>query len=389
MEEALRQSQKMEAVGQLTGGIAHDFNNLLTVITGNLELAQRQIAGAGNARLERNIAGALTGAERAALLTQRLLAFSRRQPLAPKPIDANKLVSGMSELLHRSLGETIAIETSLSDDLWRIEIDPNQLESAILNLALNARDAMEQGGKLTIETMNTSLEGSHDAERVEVVSGEYVAICVTDTGTGMDPDTVSRAYEPFFTTKEVGKGTGLGLSMVYGFVRQSGGQLKITSEPGQGTCVKLYLPRLIGDDRHQEEPDGGALAPDGGGHETVLVCEDDDGVRAFTSEVLRELGYRVLEAADGPAALRELKAGDGAIDLLFTDVVLPGGMNGDELAQRARTLRPDLKVLFTTGYARDGVVHEGRLDAGVALITKPFAYAELAARVRDMLDSET
>ncbi|MFN3725558.1 MAG: ATP-binding protein [Allosphingosinicella sp.] len=321
------------------------------------------------------------------MLTQRLLAFSRRQPLAPKPIDANKLVSGMSELLHRSLGETVAVETVLGEDLWQIEIDPNQLESAILNLALNARDAMEQGGKLTIETMNTRLEKSHDREAGEVVPGDYVAICMTDTGTGMDAETLARAYEPFFTTKEVGKGTGLGLSMVYGFVRQSGGHVEIHSEAGEGTTVKLYLPRLTGDG-HEGEPDAGTLVPAGGGHETVLVCEDDDGVRAYTVEVLRELGYRVIEAADGSAALQQLEAANGTIDLLFTDVVLPGGMNGEELAQRARTTRPDLKVLFTTGYARNAVVHEGRLDPGVELITKPFAYAELAARVRDMLDAD-
>ncbi len=386
MEEALRQSQKMEAVGQLTGGIAHDFNNLLTVITGNLELAQRQIAGAGNARLERNIASALAGAERAALLTQRLLAFSRRQPLAPKPTDANKLVRGMSELLRRALGETIAIETVLGPGLWRIEIDSNQLENAILNLALNARDAMGQGGKLTIETMNTHLDRGYAAENSEVAAGQYVAICVTDTGSGMDSETLARAYEPFFTTKEVGKGTGLGLSMVYGFVRQSGGHLKIHSEPGVGTSVKIYLPRLAGDGRVQEAGRA-SPAPAGSGDETILVCEDDPEVRAYTTEVLRELGYCVVAAADGPAALRQLEASDGKIDLLFTDIVLPSGMNGEMLARQARALRPDLKVLFTTGYARDAIVHQGRLDPGVELITKPFAYAELAARVRDMLDA--
>ncbi|WP_166038076.1 PAS domain S-box protein [Sphingosinicella sp. YJ22] len=385
MQEALRQSQKMEAVGQLTGGIAHDFNNLLTVITGNLELAQRQLAGSGNARLERNIANALTGSERAAVLTQRLLAFSRRQPLAPKPIDPNKLVTGMSDLLHRSLGETIAVETVLGAGVWRIEIDPNQLENAILNLAVNARDAMPDGGKLTIETANTHLDRAYVAENSEVLPGQYVAICVTDTGTGMDEETIARAYEPFFTTKEVGKGTGLGLSMVYGFVKQSGGHVKIYSEPGEGTCVKIYLPRLAGDVREDEEKDA-APVPGGDGRETILVCEDDEDVRAYTVEVLRELGYRVLEAVDGPAALRRLEQRDGEIDLLFTDIVLPSGMNGEVLAQQARAMRPDLKVLFTTGYARNAMMHQGRLDPGVELITKPFAYAELAARVRDMLD---
>ena len=384
-EEALRQSQKMEAVGQLTGGIAHDFNNLLTVITGNLELAQRQLAGTGNARLERNISNALTGSERAAVLTQRLLAFSRRQPLTPKPTDPNKLVTGMSDLLHRSLGETISVETVLGAGVWRIEIDPNQLENAILNLAVNARDAMEDGGKLTIETANTHLDRAYVAENSEVLPGQYVAICVTDTGVGMDADTIARAYEPFFTTKEVGKGTGLGLSMVYGFVKQSGGHVKIYSESGEGTTVKIYLPRMTGDAAEDEE-DGAVPVPEGDGRETILVCEDDHDVRAYTVEVLRDLGYRVVEAVDGAAALHQLEDRDGQIDLLFTDIVLPNGMNGEALAKQARAIRPELKVLFTTGYARNAMMHQGRLDPGVELITKPFAYAELAARVRDMLD---
>jgi PAS domain S-box-containing protein len=384
-EEALRQSQKMEAVGQLTGGIAHDFNNLLTVITGNVDAARRHLGEQGEARVLRALGNALVGAERAATLTQRLLAFSRRQPLNPRPIDANKLVTGMSELLHRTLGETIAVETVLAAGLWQIEADPNQLENAILNLAVNARDAMPDGGKLTVETANTHLDRDYAANNPGISAGQYVAICVSDSGGGMNADTLARAFEPFFTTKEVGKGTGLGLSMVYGFVKQSGGHLKIYSEEGHGTTVRIYLPRLLGAEAEAEdraEPE----VPEGSREETILVCEDDDDVRAYTVEVLRELGYRVLEAHDGPSALRLLERQEGKVDLLFTDVVLPSGMTGAILAKEARTLRPDLRILFTTGYARDAIVHHGRLDPGVELITKPFAYADLAARVRDMLD---
>jgi signal transduction histidine kinase len=385
-EEALRQAQKMETLGQLTGGVAHDFNNLLQIVSGNIDLIQRNLPEA-NAKLRRAAENAARGAERAAILTQRLLAFSRRQPLAPKPIDPNRLVSGMSELLHRTLGETVEVETVLTSGLWPVEADPNQLENAILNLAINARDAMPDGGKLTIETCNTHLDRSYVTTNAEVFPGQYVCLCVTDSGVGMDAETVARAFEPFFTTKDVGKGTGLGLSMVYGFVKQSGGHLKIYSEPGEGTTVKIYLPRLLGarlelDDVAEE------LAPEGGQDETILVCEDDDDVRAYTVEVLRELGYRVLEAQDGPAALRLLERGDQRVDLLFTDVVLPSGMTGAVLAEHARKLRPDLKVLFTTGYARNAIVHQGRLDPGVALITKPFSYGDLAARVRDMLDGQ-
>jgi len=384
-EEALRQSQKMEAVGQLTGGIAHDFNNLLTIITGNVDAARRHIGEDGPARVQRALGNALVGAERAAVLTQRLLAFSRRQPLNPRPVDPNKLVTGMSELLHRTLGETIAVETVLAAGLWRIEADPHQLENAILNLAVNARDAMPEGGKLTIETANTHIDRDYAAHNAGVSPGQYVAICVSDIGSGMSADTRARAFEPFFTTKEVGKGTGLGLSMVYGFVKQSGGHLKIYSEEGEGTTVRIYLPRLVGDEAVEEERDD-VPVPEGTRDETILVCEDDDDVRAYTVEVLRELGYRVLEAHDGPSALRLLERQEGKVDLLFTDVVLPGGMTGAVLAKEARALRQDLKILFTTGYARNAIVHHGRLDPGVELITKPFAYAALAARVRDMLD---
>ncbi len=328
----------------------------------------------------------MSGAKRAATLTERLLAFSRRQPLQPKPLNANRLIAGMSELLHRSLGETIEVEVVASPNLWRAEADPNALENTLLNLALNARDAMPEGGKLTIETANAHLDRDYVSQHPELASGQYVSISVSDTGHGMAPEVVERVFEPFFTTKEVGKGTGLGLSMVYGFVKQSGGHVKLYSEPGQGTTVRLYLPRLTGAEAEEEE----ALpppAPERAREETILLCEDDIEVRAYSADVLRELGYSVLEAVDGPSALRVLEREDARINLLFTDVVLPGGMTGAVLADQARRQRPDLKVLFTTGYARNAIVHHGRLDPGVELITKPFSYADLAARIRDLLDA--
>ncbi len=290
----------------------------------------------------------------------------------------------MSELLHRTLGETIEVEAVLAPRLWTVEADPNQLENAIINLAINARDAMPEGGKLTIETQNTHLDHSYAAHNPEVAAGQYAVICISDTGSGMDAQTAAKAVEPFFTTKEVGRGTGLGLSMVYGFVKQSGGHIKIYSELGEGTTVKMYLPRLLGTfDEKGDEPLLDAVEAQGS--ETILVCEDDEDVRAYSAEVLRELGYKVLEAADGFAALALLEA-HGPVDLLFTDVVLPGGMTGAELAREAAKLQPDINTLFTTGYARNAIVHHGRLDPGVNLITKPFSYADLAARVRDILD---
>jgi len=384
-EEALRQSQKMETVGQLTGGIAHDFNNLLQIISGNLDILSRKIPDDA-APLRRYAERAMIGAKRASTLTQRLLAFSRRQPLDPKPTDVNRLLPAMSELLHRTLGETIQVEAVFPPRIWLVEADPNQLENAILNLALNARDAMPEGGKLTIETQNTHLDETYAAQHPGVITGQFVVMCISDTGVGMDADTIAKAIEPFFTTKEVGKGTGLGLSMVYGFIKQSGGHLKIYSEPGEGTTVKIYLPRLVGKAMAQtEEEQVPPLAESG--EETVLVCEDDEDVRAYSAEVLRELGYRVLEAADGSAALALLRNMGTKIDLLFTDVVLPGGMSGAVLAKGAGELRPELKILFTTGYARNAIVHQGRLDPGVQLITKPFSYTDLAARVRDILDA--
>jgi PAS domain S-box-containing protein len=380
--EALFQSQKMEAVGQLTGGVAHDFNNLLTVIIGGLETIKRCKPDEA-ARIARSVDVALHAADRAASLTTRLLAFSRRQPLQPIPTDLNLLVRNMTELLHRTLGEDVELEGVLAPRLWAAEVDQNQLESAILNLAVNARDAMPSGGKLTLETMNTRLDDSYKATDSEVIPGQYVMISVSDSGCGMDKATLSRVFEPFFTTKELGRGTGLGLSMVYGFVKQSGGHVTLYSEPGQGTTVRLYLPRLLGAAAAEVAPDE-SLMPRGGAHELVLVVEDNDDVRAGSVTNLTELGYNVLEAPTAEAGLAMLRA-NPRIDLLFTDVVLPG-KSGRELAAEAEQLRPGLRVLFTTGYSRDAIVHHGRLDAGVQLISKPFTFDQLARKVRDVLD---
>ena len=382
-EEALRQAQKMEAVGQLTGGVAHDFNNILQVIVGNLEVIRR-IAPPDAGRIQRAAEQALNGARQASSLTQRLLAFSRRQPLDPKPTDVNSLLNGISELLNRSLGETVLVEAVRGVGLWKIEADPNALESAILNLAVNSRDAMPGGGKLTIETMNAHIDEAYALAHAEVAPGQYVLISVSDTGVGMDSDTIRRAFEPFFTTKPVGQGTGLGLSQVYGFVKQSGGHVKIYSEIGHGTTVKIYLPRL---ERPEEEAEAlpSVPVPEGNTNETILVVEDDHDVRTYSVDALRDLGYRVIEAPDGPSALRLLES-KTPVDLLFTDVVLPGGMTGAQLAAQARGLRPGLKVLFTTGYARNAIFHHGRLDKGVQLITKPFSFTDLAGKIRDVLD---
>ena len=383
-EAAFRQAQKMETLGQLTGGVAHDFNNLLQIVTGNLELLQRGLKEDG--RLHRAADNAMAGAQRAALLTQRLLAFSRRQPLAPERTDPNRLVSRMSDLLARALGEAIEVETIQTARAWPIEIDINQMENALLNLAVNARDAMPGGGKLTIEVANTHIDDHYAAQEEEVTPGQYVLICVSDTGEGMDANTLSHAIEPFFTTKEVGRGTGLGLSMVYGFIKQSGGHIRVYSERGQGTSVKIYLPRCHGPIAANDAQAEPAHPPRGSGHETVLVCEDDEKVRAYSVEVLRELGYHVLEAAHGEAALAALDRANPPVDLLFTDVVLPGGMTGADIARDALARQPGLKVLFATGYARNAIIHHGRLDPGVELLTKPFSYADLAGKVREMLD---
>ena len=386
-EDALRQAQKMETLGQLTGGVAHDFNNLLQIVTGNLELLQRGLPE-DQARLRRAADNAMAGAERAALLTQRLLAFSRRQPLAPERIDPNRLVSGMSDLLNRTLGETIEVETIQSARIWPVEIDVNQMENALLNLAVNARDAMPDGGKLTIEVANTHIDEDYAAQEAEVSPGQYVLISVSDTGQGMDEDVLSHAIEPFFTTKEVGRGTGLGLSMVYGFIKQSGGHIRVYSERGHGTTVKIYLPRFYGPLPDNDTGTVSRATPVCGGDETVLVCEDDDKVRAYTVDVLKELGYRVMEADNGAAALQALETASEPIDLLFTDVILPGGMTGADIAQQARAQQPGLRILFATGYARNAIIHHGRLDPGVELLTKPFTYAELATKVREMLDRD-
>ncbi|MFS0738056.1 PAS domain-containing protein [Sphingomonas sp. 1P06PA] len=383
VEQALRQAQKMEAVGQLTGGIAHDFNNLLTIITGNIDLVGRRLGDDADPRLRRAVDNALKGADRAASLTQRLLAFSRRQPLQPKPTDVNRLISGMADLLTRALGELVALETVAGAGLWTVDVDPHQLESALVNLCVNARDAMPQGGRLTIETSNAMIDDNYAASHAEIGPGRYVLISVTDTGSGMDADTIARAFDPFFTTKEVGKGTGLGLSMVYGFVKQSGGHVKLYSEPGHGTTVRIYLPRLAGDASVID--DGVAAEGERGSRdETILVVEDDAEVRAYTVDTLRDLGYHVIEAADGAEALR-LLAREARVHLLLTDVVMPG-MTGRELADRARTADPQLRVLFTSGYPRNAIVHGGRLESGVSFLAKPFSYGALATRVRDVLD---
>jgi PAS domain S-box-containing protein len=385
-EEALRQSQKMEAIGQLTGGIAHDFNNLLQVIIGNLETISRALSP-DSPRLQRAAANAMKGAKRAAGLTERLLAFSRRSPLDPKPVDINTLVHGLTDLMQQTLGEIIEIETVCAAGAWRVEVDINAFEASLINLAVNSRDAMPNGGKLTIETSNAYIDSAYAELYTEVRPGQYVAVAVSDTGTGMDATTLARAFEPFFTTKAVGAGTGLGLSQVYGFVKQSGGHVKVYSEIDQGTTVKIYLPRYVGE--MSEDAGAETLTPEGAKSETILVVEDDVDVRAYSVDCLSELGYRVLEASDGVSALniirRQLQL-KSRIDLLFTDVVLPKGMTGAQIAREAGELIPDLKVLFTTGYARNAIFHHGRLDKGVALITKPFTFSDLAARVRDILD---
>jgi signal transduction histidine kinase len=392
VEAALRQSQKMEAIGQLTGGIAHDFNNLLQIVSGSLDVLRRRrtrwnIQGEAGEEFDRFVAAAAEGAQRAAALTHQLLAFSRRQPLAPKTVDVNKLVVGISNLVGRSLGETIAIETILAGGLWPVWTDPNQLESAILNLAVNARDAMPGGGKLTIETANAYLDETYVSAQEDIKAGQYVVIAVTDSGMGMSKDIVAQVFEPFFTTKQPGQGTGLGLSQVYGFTKQSGGHVKIYSEPAHGTTVKLYLPRLVVAKAEVAEPAPDRVVSRVTRSATILVVEDEAAVRASSVEMLRELGYAVFEAVDGPMGLQVLEQ-QPDIQLLFTDVVLPGGLNGRQLADEARNRHPGLKVLYTTGYARNAIVHHGRLDPGVDLISKPFSYAALAAKVREVLEAE-
>ncbi|MDR3537188.1 MAG: ATP-binding protein [Acetobacteraceae bacterium] len=386
-EDALRQAQKMEAVGRLTGGIAHDFNNHLTVISSNIELLKRRLTP-DNPTLIRLADAAMQGVQRAATLTHRLLAFSRQQPLDPEPLDAGRLVTGMSDLLQRTLGEGVTVETVLAAGLWQTRVDANQLENALLNLAVNARDAMPTGGKLTIETANIHLDDAYADAHVEVEAGHYVTVAISDTGGGMTPEVIARAFDPFFTTKPLGQGTGLGLSMVYGFVKQSGGHVKIYSELGRGSTVKLYLPRYV---RQEERQPAAARMPRRAAHETgetILVVEDDAAVRRASVEALREMGYVVLEAPDAMEAFR-LILDRGGIDLLFTDVGLPGGVNGRALADAARNAAIGLKVLFTTGYTRNAILHNGTLDGGVHFLAKPFSLEQLASKIREALDTST
>lgn len=387
-QEALRQSQKMEAIGQLTGGIAHDFNNLLTGVIGSLDMMQRRISQGQTDKIERYTNVALTSANRAAALTHRLLAFARRQPLDPKPVNANRLVMGIEDLLRRTIGEAVRLEIVTAGGLWQTSCDPNQLESAIVNLAINARDAMHDGGTLTIETCNAHLDDAYAAKLREVQPGQYICICVSDTGTGMPPEVIQKAFDPFFTTKDIGQGTGLGLSMVYGFARQSEGYARIYSEVGQGTTVKLYLRRYYGEAEQGEDarPELSDEHKTQFG-ETVLVVEDEDAVRGLVVDVLEELGYNALEAIDGPAGLKILQS-EAKIDLLVTDVGLPG-LNGRDLAAAARKDRPDLKILFITGYAENAAIAGGFLDPGMRMMTKPFAIENLATRIRDMIEEQS
>ena len=383
-EEALRQSQKMEAVGQLTGGIAHDFNNMLTGIIGSLELLRRRVSRGKLDDLDSLIDLGVTSANRAAALTHRLLAFSRRQSLDSKPVEINQLVSSMGELLQRSINESIALDMRLTSTLWTAEADPNQLESALLNLVINARDAMPNGGKLIVETCNRHLDSVFTAAYGTLQPGDYVELSVSDTGCGIPEHLMNRVFDPFFTTKPIGQGTGLGLSMIYGFARQSHGHVTIHSELGKGTTVSLFLPRFIGEMQTQE-PINPTLLPFASAGETVLIVEDDPAVRVLVSAVLKELGYGFVEACDADTAVPIIESGQ-RIDLMISDVGLPG-MNGRQLAEIGRQIRPALKVLFITGYAEHAAVRGGFLDPGMQLITKPFTFDLLTAKVREMIQA--
>ncbi|KQV36214.1 PAS domain S-box protein [Rhizobium sp. Root1204] len=381
-ELALQQAQKMEAIGNLTGGVAHDFNNLLQVVAGNLQLLVKDVAG--NDKAERKISNALAGVNRGSKLASQLLAFGRRQALDPRVVNVGRLIQGMDEMLRRTIGEGVEVETVVSGGLWNTLIDPMQIENAVLNLAINARDAMDGFGKLTIEAGNAYIDDAYARQHQEVEAGQYVSLSVTDTGTGMSPELIEKVFEPFFSTKPEGKGTGLGLSMVYGFVKQTGGHVKIYSEPGQGTTVKMYLPRSV-----QQEDVEVALSegPVEGGQETILVAEDDEGVRTTVIEMLQELGYRVLKANDAAAALSIIESGI-QIDMLFTDVVMPGPLKSSEMAKKAKERLPHLAVLFTSGYTENSIVHGGRLDAGVQLLSKPYTREALARKIRHVLNNE-
>ncbi|RKH70382.1 response regulator [Corallococcus sp. AB049A] len=378
-EAALLQAQKMEAVGKLTGGVAHDFNNLLQVVSGNLQLLQRDAVG--DSRTQRRLETALGAVERGARLASQLLAFARRQPLAPTALNLGRLVRDMDDLLRRALGEDVEVETVIAGGLWNTSVDRNQLENVILNLAINARDAMDGRGKLTIEAGNAMLDDHYAMLHPEVSAGQYVLLAISDTGTGMTPEVMQRAFEPFFTTKPEGRGTGLGLSMVYGFVKQSGGHVKIYSELGHGTSIKIYLPRTF---QAAVQPAENSTGQVEGGTETILVVEDDAAVRATVVEVLTELGYRVLKAHDGQSALAVIQSGL-PVDLLFTDVVMPGPVRSPELARLAKAHLPDLEVLFTSGYTENAIVHGGRLDPGVNLLSKPYRREDLARKIRVLL----
>jgi len=383
-EDSLRQAQKMEAVGQLTGGIAHDFNNLLTGITGAIEMMQVRIAQGRIGDLERYANAAQGAAKRAAALTHRLLAFSRRQTLDPKPTDVNRLIQGIEDLVGRTVGPAITVEVVGATGLWSTMVDGNQLENALLNLCINARDAMPDGGRITIETANKWLDDRAARQR-DLEPGQYLSICVTDTGTGMPPDVQARAFDPFYTTKPLGEGTGLGLSMIYGFARQSGGQVRIYSEIGTGTTVCIYLPRLYRDDDDGEEEAAASVdAITGTRSRTVLVVDDEPTIRMLVIEILEDMGHTVLEAGDGAAALRTLQTG-AHIDLLVTDIGLPGALNGRQVADAAMALLPDLKVLFITGYAENAVIGSRQLEPNMALVTKPFPMETLALRVAELI----
>ncbi|ANM07297.1 sensor histidine kinase/response regulator hybrid protein (plasmid) [Rhizobium phaseoli] len=380
-EAALQQAQKMESIGKLTGGVAHDFNNLLQVISGNLQLLGKDVAE--NGRAKERIANALVAVERGSRLASQLLAFGRRQPLEPKVVNIGRLVTGMDDMLRRALGEEIEVETIVSGGLWNTFADPVQIENALLNLAINSRDAMDGAGRLTIEVGNALLDDSYSRTHPEVKAGQYVVLAVTDTGSGMTEEVKEQAFEPFFSTKPEGKGTGLGLSMVYGFVKQSGGHVKIYSQTGEGTTIKLYLPRSL---RSEDRATAADTVPATGGTETILVAEDDEGVRATVIEMLSDLGYYVLKAKDAQSALTVIESG-AHIDLLFTDVVMPGTLKSPELARLARARLPDIAVLYTSGYTEDSIVHGGRLDPGLELLSKPYTREDLARKIRHVLAS--
>ncbi|MER2198095.1 ATP-binding protein [Methylobacterium brachiatum] len=384
VEDALRQSQKMEAVGQLTGGLAHDFNNLLAGISGSLEMMQNRMQQGRFQDVERYMAVAQGASKRAAALTHRLLAFSRRQTLDPKPTDVNRLALGMQEMIQRTVGPSIPIEVVGAAGLWPALVDPSQLENALLNLCINARDAMPDGGRITVETANKWLD-ERAARQRDIPEGQYLSLCVTDTGIGMPPEVIARVFEPFFTTKPLGEGTGLGLSMIYGFAQQSGGQVRIYSEIGQGTTVCIYLPRHYGEIEDDEQSVKLDTLPRSEQGETVLVVDDEPSVRMLVTDILEDLGYTAIEAGDSAAGLKLLQS-NVRIDLLVTDVGLPGGMNGRQMADAARVTRPSLKVLFITGYAENAILGNGHLAPGMAVLTKPFPIETMAARIRSMIE---